>query len=240
MASGLLPAADHQNLEENLPVEVEDAYPIAYRGRELQFFTRYERLRGGGDRVVFAPRLEVGFARNWQGTISSELLAGSADRTGSGDIHVEVFRNLNMEGLRLPAFAVAAGVELPSGKDTAGVDPQLKFIVTKTLGRTNFLQRVHGNFIYTHNSARRSPDERADRYTAIAGYSVRLGPNAMLVADFVRRQEREKRRESNLFEGGVRMQLNPLTVLVAGVGAGVGADSPRFRATIGIQRALAR
>ena len=33
-------AADHSNLEEGLPVQVEDAYPIAYRGQELQNFVR--------------------------------------------------------------------------------------------------------------------------------------------------------------------------------------------------------
>jgi hypothetical protein len=79
-------AADHSNLEEGLPVQVEDAYPIAYRGQELQGLFRYDHLRHGQDRFVLDPRLEVGFPLNGQLKLAVPFLLGSADRTGSGDI----------------------------------------------------------------------------------------------------------------------------------------------------------
>jgi hypothetical protein len=99
-------AADHVNLEEEIPVQVEDAYPIPCRGREFQGLLRYERT-DDKDRFRFEPRLELGIAPNWQARLSAPFLLGSADKTGSGDVRLEAFYNFNMESLRLPAFALA-------------------------------------------------------------------------------------------------------------------------------------
>jgi hypothetical protein len=145
-------AADHTNLEEGLPTEVEDAYPIAYKGRELQVQARYERTAAGKNRLVLDPRLEYGFARNWQARINVPFRLGSADKTGSGDIGLEAFYNFNTESLSTPVFAVSARADLPTGKDSRGVDTQFKFIATKTLGAGSRLQRLHLNLIYRHNA----------------------------------------------------------------------------------------
>lgn len=145
-------AADHTNLEEGLPTEVEDAYPIAYKGRELQVQARYERTAAGKNRLVLDPRLEYGFARNWQARINVPFRLGSADKTGSGDIGLEAFYNFNTESLSTPAFAVSARADLPTGKDSHGVDTQFKFIATKTLGAGSRLPRLHLNLIYRHNA----------------------------------------------------------------------------------------
>jgi hypothetical protein len=145
-------AADHLNLEEGLPVQeeglpvqVEDAYPIPYRGREFQGLFRYERTGDHKDRFVLDPRLELGFAPNWEAKLSVPFLLGSADKTGSGDIGLEALYNLNAESLRLPAFTLSARADFPTGRDSAGVDTTLKFITTKTLGNSSLLQRLHLN-----------------------------------------------------------------------------------------------
>ncbi len=56
-------AADHTNLEENIPTQVEDAYPLPYLNREVQAFGRYEQDREGRDLFRWEPRMEIGFAR---------------------------------------------------------------------------------------------------------------------------------------------------------------------------------
>ncbi len=230
-------AADHSNLEEGLPTEVEDAYPIEYRGREIQGQIRYERTDDGEDRFVLDPRLEFGIARNAQVSISAPFYLGNADRTGSGNIRLNGLYNFNAESLTTPAFALAATAELPTGVDSAGVDTELKFIVTKTIGKGGALDRIHLNASWLNNDQSRS-DERSDRYRVILGYSRRLNADTFLVADFVRQQEIGKGENSNVGELGIRRQLTPLTVLVFGVGAGIAEESPDFRATVGFQQSF--
>lgn len=229
-------ASDHLNLEENLPLQVEDAYPIPYRGREVQGVFRYDRTRSDENRLMLEPRLELGVAPNTQVTIRAPFYLGNADRTGSGDIAVGALYNFNTEGLVLPAFALAGEGEIPTGKDSAGFDTTLKFIMTKSVSNTG-LDRIHLNVAWLHNSGPRET-ERENRYVAILGYSRRLAADWVLVADFVREQELKKDEDSNIFEVGARWQLTPLTVISFGAGAGVGRESPEARATVGFQKSF--
>lgn len=236
---GMLPcanAADHLNLEEGLPTQVEDAYPIAFRGREFQTAMRYDRTDDHEDRFVIDPRIEIGFAPNWQAKISVPFYLGSADRTDSGNVGLEALYNFNAEGLFLPAFAMSARADFPTGKDAAGVDTMLKAIMTKSITRTG-LDRIHLNVAWKHNAGARS-EQRDDLYRVIVGYSRRLDADTVVIADFIREQEIERKKEANVFELGVRRQLTPLTLITAGVGAGVGDESPEFRAMLGFQKSF--
>lgn len=230
-------AADHLNLEEGLPVEVEDAYPIPYKGREVQGVFRYERTGDGEDRFVIEPRVEYGFAPNWQGRISVPVEVGSDQDAGIGDIGVEVFYNFNAEGLTTPAFAASVSADLPTGPDSAGVDPTLKLIATKTIGNAVKLDRLHLNLAYRLNTEPQA-NERSDSLGATLGYSRRLSPETMLVTDVVYEQEKEQDTDAVLLEAGVRYQLTPLSVLAIGAGAGLTEDSPDFRVTAGFQRSF--
>jgi len=230
-------AADHTNLEEGLPTEVEDAYPIAYLGRELQFQGRYERTDDGKNQFVLDPRLEYGFARNWQARINVPFRLGSGDRTGSGDIGLEAFYNFNTESLSTPAFAVSARADLPTGKNSHGVDTQFKFIATKTLGAGTRLQRLHLNLIY-RNNAKAQATERSNRYGVVLGYSQRLNADTVGILDFVREQELERGKTSNILEVGLRRQMTPLRTLAIGAGVGIGQESPKFRITTAFQQSF--
>jgi copper chaperone CopZ len=229
-------AADHMNLEEGLPTQVEDAYPIAFRGREFQTSLQYERTDDHKDRFVIDPRVEFGFAPNWQGKISAPFFLGSADKTDSGNIGLETLYNFNTEGLLLPAFALSARADLPTGRDSAGIDTTLKAILTKSITKSGS-DRVHLNLAWKHNAGAHS-NHRDDLYRTIIGYSRRLDADTVIVADFIREQEIERKKEANIFEIGVRRQLTPLTLIAVGLGAGVGDNSPKFRATLGFQRSF--
>lgn len=235
--AGAAGASDHTNLEPGLPLEVEDAYPTGYLNREFQLSARYERTRDGQNQYIATPRLEYGFARNWQASLNVPFTLGQGDKRGSGDIGAEVFYNFNTESLKLPAFAASVNLVTPTGRDSSGLDSSFKFIATKTLGYAEKLQRVHLNFTYFNNASPRA-DERGNRYAAVAGYSQRVGPQMILLTDYVRQQEKERGVTSNIVEVGLRYQKTPLTVLSVGLGAGIGNQSPDFRATLGLQRSF--
>ncbi len=230
-------AADHINLEPGLPLEVEDAYPTGYLNREFQLSGRYERTADGKNQYRADPRLEYGFARNWQARINVPFILGNGDKRGSGDVGAELFYNFNSESLKLPAFAASVNATVPSGRDSSGVDTEFKLIATKTLGYAEKLQRVHLNLTYFNNASARA-DERSNGYVAVAGYSQRLGPQTIFLTDYVRQQEKERGATSDIIEVGLRYQKTPLTVLSAGLGAGVSKDSPDFRLTLGLQRSF--
>lgn len=224
---------DHTNLEEGLPTRLEDAYPTAFRNRELQLRLGWERNDEGQDRGTLEPRLEFGIAPNAQLKVGAPFYLGDADRRGSGDIQIEGLYNFNQESLSLPAFALAGGIDIPSGEDSEGVDTTLKFIMTKTVDDAN-LGRLHVNLEWGHNFSAQD-DERDDTFAVVAGYSFRLNTDTMIVADFVREWEMERGKESNIAELGARYQLSPRWVLSGGVGIGIGDDSPDVRAIFGVQ-----
>lgn len=232
--SSVTRAADHTNLEEGLPVETTDAYPIPYLGREIQTVFNYDRGHEGVDSFIVTPRLEFGFPRNGQISIEVPVLFGEIEPDDIGETRLEWLYNFNQETLLLPAFAVTGAIDLPTGEDSQGVDPLVKFIITKTLSRSSLFHRLHVNLAYQFNDDEQ-PRERSDWYKASIGYSARLSNETLFVADYVREERKEEDIEFNLIETGVRYQLTPLTVISGGLGFGIGDESPDVRAILGFQ-----
>ncbi len=231
-----LPAQTHHiNLEEGFPLRVEDAYASPYGNWEFELPFRYDRTRDERDLFELAPEIAYGIARNADVAVAVPVLLGSADKTGSGNIELEAFYNFNTEGLILPAFALKGVAVLPTGRDSDGLDTRLLLIATRSIG--NRLDRLHFNVEFENNADPR-PEERDDRWTFILGYSGRMGPDMMIVADVIREQERRKDEASNVVELGLRRMLTPLIVLSTAVGAGFGDESPPFRFVLGFQAEL--
>lgn len=229
-------AADHLNLEEGLPTALEDAYPIHYRGREIQTHLSYEQTDDGKDRVTLQPQVEFGFAPNAQAKIFAPFYLGDADKKNSGNVGIEVLYNFNTEGIYLPAFALAARADFPTGREADGIDTVLKALMTKSISRMG-LDRIHLNAAWRRNAGA-DPMEREHRYLLVTGYSRRVGPDTVMIADYVREQEAMKNKTSDVLEIGVRHQLTPLTVLSAGAGAGISKDSPEYRFILGFQKSF--
>jgi hypothetical protein len=227
---------DHMNLDESFPLRVEDAYPLAYRDREIQVYFQYIEQLEQRYRMNLTPILEVGFPLNTQLEVEVPLIFGNTDKTGSADIRTLLFYNFNMEGVLFPAIALEAAIDIPTGKNREGVDPSFELILTKTLGSKKF-RRIHVNGEYRLNTDPQG-NERRHLYTLTAGYSQRMTPNSIIIFDFYRERERGESVEVNVIEAGTRTQLDPLTVLSIGGGIGVGQESPRFQVTVGLQRSL--
>lgn len=230
-------AVDHTNLEEDLPIAVTDAKPIGYLGREIQTLFRYEHTDADEDSFLTELRLELGFPRNGQISISGAYLFGEVEPDGFQPVRAEFLYNVNQETTLLPSFAFAAALDFPVGNDAHGFDPAIKAILTKTIPFTELFQQVHLNFEGRFNHETRS-DERTQAWRAVAGYSVRLGPQTIGLLDLVREVTLERDHEENLVEAGLRHQLTPLLVITGGVGAGFGDESPAIRSTVGFQYAF--
>ncbi|HYG34302.1 MAG TPA: hypothetical protein VEC99_05935, partial [Clostridia bacterium] len=176
-------AADHMNLEEGLPLQLEDAYPIAYRRREVQAVFRYDRTRDDENRFLLAPQVELGAFPNTELRLRAPFYLGNASQTGRGDIDLSALYNFNTESIYLPALALEAEGVIPTGKNSDGFDTTLKFIATKSISQMG-TDRIHLNLAWAHNAAPLH-EEREHRYIAIVGYSRRIAADWVLVADFI-------------------------------------------------------
>lgn len=246
-------AADHTNLEEGLPVTIEDAYTIKQNSIEAQGYFQYDRTRrdpDGKNRFWAVPRLEFGPFPNTQFTVEVPYRFGDASETKQGEFRSQLLYNFNTEGLALPAFAVAGGIYQPFGYRNGGTETELKFLATKSLdapdasGSSPYSyvpRRLHFNGSWFHNyDPLRGPDaERRDRYRVGLAYSQPLTNDVLLVADVYRETDRARGKATNLAELGVRYQLTPQTILTGAAGVGFGGDrSQDFRFTVGFQRTL--
>jgi hypothetical protein len=246
-------AADHSNLEEGLPITIEDAYPIKENGLEVQSYFQYDRVRRdprGASSLMAVPRLEWGAFKNFQLSVEAPYRVGTASDTDQGEFRAQGFYNFNQEGLLLPATALALGVSTPYGRMAGGTETELKFLATKSIGTPDpdglspysyVPRQIHFNASWFHNydptTGREA--ERRDRYRVGVAYSQPVSNSVVLVADVYRETDRERRRAVNLAEIGARYIVTPQTVLVGAVGVGFGGDRRQdFRVTAGLQHSL--
>lgn len=230
-------AHDHINLEHGVPLEIEDAYVTPYMNREFHAYTFYDRLPRNKEKFLLVPRLELGLFRNFQFELASPFEFGDRDKKVSRNIEMDFLYNFNMETLYLPGTSLGGGVYLPTGEGRKGYDTHIKLNLTKTLPIPVSFHRLHFNVDWTQNADPRSM-ERSNPMKYVFGYQIRVGTDDFIVADYFYEQEMEKDLETQMVELGWRHQLNPLTVVAAGVGAGLSDESPDFRANISFQRAL--
>lgn len=235
--------SDQVNLEDDLGASVEDAYATAYKNREIQAAVRYRKTSDNKNEWYISPSLEYGIFRNTQVELSVPFYAGNAHTSGAKDIRVSALYNFNQESVIVPAFAIVGRAVLPTGDESDGVDLTGRIILTKTI--TSRLDRIHLNFDYTYNAQPvlhaeddQELSERSRFVTATVGYSGRIGPTTVLVADFVWDQTKYRNQLSRIVELAFREQVTPRLVISLGGGVGLGDDSPKFQGSFSFQRAF--
>ena len=232
-------ATDHNNLEEGLPVAVEDAYPIGYGKKEVQGVFTYDHFtrNGGKELLTLEPRLALGLFPNFQATLRLPYQVGNADGRNSGTVSMGGLYQLNEWGPVFPVFALSAGLDVPYGMNESGTETRLKLIAQKTLGNQSENRDLHVNIEWTHNYSP-LPDERSDRYSIGVGYAQPFNAETLLVVDLVGQQELGKGSNSMLIEFGIRHQLSEALVVSAGAGYRFAGQSEGFRFVFGFQRAV--
>jgi outer membrane putative beta-barrel porin/alpha-amylase len=214
-------ALDHDNLDKNRPVQIEDAYPIAKGEIALEGGARFVDQRQGKTRFVFQPQVLYGAFYNTQLEIGGDLLTEPTTVEGgekSGDLRLGALYNFNTETLTLLALAVKFDLELPTGVRSKGVDGALTGILTRSFGRW----RTHLNAAYTVVGSAQGR-ERNGFYRLVAGVSYPLGyPTRFrqtLIADvFTRQSDLSGGRNPTGVEAGLRFQLSSRIVLDGGIG----------------------
>jgi len=232
-------ALDHDNLDPNRPIAIEDAYAIAKGEIGAETGVRLNDRREDRTRVTFQPQIIYGAFYNTQIELQGNLFNDPGTLVGSeksGDFHVGVLYNFNTETVSVPAFAVRVGVEFPTGRNSQGVDQQYTGIVTRSFGRL----RAHLNVGYTILGAPQG-QERPGGYRAIAAVSYPLGyPTSFLttgiVSVYTRQSDLRGQRNPTGIEAGIRRQLTSRLVFDAGLGTEFygPADRTVFMGTMGL------
>lgn len=230
--------ADHTNLEEGLPVEVIDAYPLEYLGREVQVRAQYRYTAEGEHQAILEPRFDVGFPYDGQFALKAPLITRFGENGTEFDLgrmSFDFLYNFNQETLTVPALALVMGVEAPDTQVGGSFDPLGRMVVTKMIPGSALWQRLHLNASFQGN-VDRAEDERAWGYLLAVGYDVRLSATMIGVIDAVRDQPLRDGPASNFGEMGVLVQIEPLLAIALGGGAGA-SDEGDFvtRGTAGFQ-----
>ena len=235
-------AVDHTNLEEGLPVSVEDSFPIENGKQEVQGVFSYEHLKrsGGQNFFSFDPRVVVGLFPDFQASFRAPYQVGS-DGSNSGAFALGGLYQFNKAGPIFPAFALSGGIEVPYGFNPTAVETSLKLIASKPLGNVADNRDIHLNIGWTHNT-NPGPDERSDRYTIGFAYAQPIDPKTLLIFALAGEQELEQRTNRTLIEFGIRHKVSEELVVSAGAAVfritGPSERTDGFRFVAGFQRGI--
>jgi hypothetical protein len=214
-------ALDHDNLDPNRPIGMEDAYAIPKGEIGMEGGVRFNDRREGRTRVTFQPQIIYGVFDNAQIEIQGDLFTEPNTLVGankSGDLHLGLLYNFNTETLQLPAMAVRVETDLPTGVNSKGVDTQLTGILTRSFGRL----RAHLNAGYTLLGSPQG-QERPGAYRAVVAVSYPLGypgsfRDTLIASIYTRQSDQRGQRNNTGCEIGLRHQLTSRIVLDAGLG----------------------
>ncbi|MCX5722207.1 MAG: hypothetical protein NT179_09285 [Nitrospirae bacterium] len=243
MLLGLLPAPllalDHDNLDPNRPIGMEDAYAIPKGEIGMEGGVRFNDRREGRTRVTFQPQIIYGAFDNAQIEIQGDLFTEPNSLVGaskSGDLHLGLLYNFNTETLALPAMALRVETDLPTGVNSRGVDTQVTGILTRSFGRL----RAHLNAGYTVLGLPKG-QERPGAYRAVAAVSYPLGypdsfRDTLIASVYTRESDLRGQRNHTGVEVGIRHQLTSRLVVDAGLGTEFAgpADRAAVLGTVGL------
>ena len=241
LAGWALPALalDHDNLDPNRPIGMEDAYAVPKGEIGLEGGVRFNDRRQGRTNVTFQPQIIYGAFANTQIEIQGDLFTDPHSIVGankSGDLHLGVLYNFNTETLILPAMAIRVEADLPTGVNSKGVDTQVTGILTRSFGRL----RVHLNGGYTVLGSPQG-QERPGAYRAVAAISYPLGypgsfRDTLIASLYTRQSDLHGQRNHTGVEIGLRHQLTSRVVLDGGLGTEFlgPADRAALLGTVGV------
>ncbi len=232
-------ALDHDNLDPNRPIAIEDAYVIPKGEIGVEGGVTFNDRKEGKGRFGFQPQIIYGAFENMQLEIMTGLVTEPSTVSGddkAGDLSVGVLYNLNTETIDIPAFAVRAEVGVPTGVNSKGVDTELTGVMTRSFGRW----RTHVNVGYTFLGSPQA-QERSGTYRVAAAVSYPLGyPSSFrdtVIANlFTRQSDLIGQRNPTGVGIGLRHQVSSRVVFDAGLGTELLGPSDRsvFFSTMGL------
>jgi hypothetical protein len=221
------------DLEPERPVALEDARPVSYRAFSGSADWTYNARKdsrddyGPGFSLLYGllRGLEVGGSVRYVTSPSSNANRGIS----SGDIQLHALYGLVTETAALPAVAVRAGVEFPTGLDSKGTDVHVGLLATHSFD----VLRMHVNGLWTHLGDT-GANEHKERWEAIAGIDWTVGKfgrtNTLLVVDADLRSNPLLGGKAILsVEGGVRQRIGSQTLIFFGGGGTLFGEMDRAK-----------
>ena len=252
-ARAALAQTDYYNTDAGRPILIEDAYPVEFRGIELQLAPlRLERIRAGAYHWGLEPELAIGILPRTQielGVPLAHVEAGGRQRSGVAGIELSALHNLNVE-TRIPALGIGAEVLFPVGPLAPGETyASVKGLATKTFR----FARFHANAQYTFGKAAdvtevvtppnppplEGPVE-VSRWLAGVAVDRTFPLRSLLVTAEVHAAQPLHADEALEWTvgGGWRYQYDPRWAIDAGVGRRVTGREPAWYATFGAAYAV--
>jgi len=232
-------ALDHDNLDPNRPIAIEDAYVVPKGEIGVEGGVMFDDRKQGKSRFVFQPQLIIGAFDNTQLELSSDLLTDPTSVVGndkSGNLTVGALYNLNTETLNLPAFAARVQVGFPTGVNAKGVDTALTGVMTRSFGRW----RTHLNIGYSFLGSPQGT-ERSGAYRVVVAVSYPLGyptsfRDTIIANVFTRQSDLMGQRNPTGLGIGLRHQVSSRVVFDTGLGTEFAGPSDRsvFLSTVGL------
>lgn len=223
-------SADVMNLNEFVPTHLEDASPIDEKSTIFQMSAQFENE--DPDDISFRPDIRYGLTKKIQLEVMADLISGGKEEQ-SGETKAALLYQVNDSHNAFPVFSVNPIAQFPTGKESRGIDPGCKFILTSTLTGTQEKPetQIHLNFESIHNSARRR-GERASENLYALGFSRRIRENMALVIDFYHEADTPKDRDEDFFEAGIHLQAGKRLYLSLGGGFDVGPQDPAWNSIL--------
>jgi hypothetical protein len=232
-------ALDHDNLDPNRPIAIEDAYVIPKGEIGLEGGVTFNDRKEGKSRFGFQPQIIYGAFDNTQIEIMSGLLTEPGTVRGddkSGDLSIGALYNFNAETLQVPAFAARVEVGLPTGVNSKGVETEITGVMTRSFGRW----RTHVNVGYTFLGSPQN-NERSGAYRLVAAVSYPLGypmsfRDTIIMNLFTRQSDLKGQKNPSGVGVGLRHQVSSRIVFDAGLGSEFygPADRSVFFSTVGV------
>ena len=232
-------ALDHDNLDPNRPIAIEDAYVVPKGEIGVEGGILFSDRKQGKSRFVFQPQLIIGAFNNTQLELSSDVQTDPSSVVGdnkSGNLTVGALYNLNTETLNLPAFAARVQLGFPTGVSAKGVYTALTGVMTRSFGQW----RTHLNVGYSFLG---SPQglERSGAYRVVAAMSYPLGyptsfRDTIIANVFTRQSDLAGQRNPTGVGIGLRHQVSSRIVADVGIGSELigPADRSVLFSTIGL------
>lgn len=232
-------ALDHDNLDPNRPIAIEDAYVVPKGEIGVEGGILFSDRKRGDSRLVFQPQLIIGAFNNTQLELSSDVSTDPRSVVGddkSGNLTVGALYNFNTETLSLPAFAARVQLGFPTGVSAKGVDTAVTGVMTRSFGRW----RTHLNVGYTFLGSPQG-QERTGTYRVVAAVSYPLGyptsfRDTIIANVFTRQSDLVGQRNPTGVGIGLRHQVSSRVVADIGIGSELfgPADRSVFFSTIGL------
>ena len=232
-------ALDHDNLDPNRPIAIEDAYVIPKGEIGLEGGMTFNDRKAGKGRFGFQPQIIYGAFENTQIEIMTGLVTDPSTVVGddkSGDLSVATLYNFNAETIKVPAFAARVEVGFPTGVRSRGIDTELTGVMTRSFGRW----RTHLNVGYTLLGSPQQ-NERSGTYRIVGAVSYPLGhpmsfTDTIIFNVFTRQSDLTGQTNPTGIGLGLRHQVSSRVVLDAGIGTEFlgPADRSVLFSTIGV------